>query len=88
MGDIPEENCELAESVRAVGGRALLVGGCVRDRLMGWAQTKDWDVEVYGVEPARLRELLDRLPGRVSVAGEAFTVYKIGARPRRFVAAS
>ncbi len=40
-------------------------------------EVKDWDVEVYGVEPARLRELLGRM-GRVNVVGEAFTVYKLG----------
>ncbi|MBK8146751.1 MAG: HD domain-containing protein [Acidobacteria bacterium] len=36
------------------------------------------DLEVYGVEPAKLREILDRF-GRVDAVGEAFTVYKIGA---------
>src|ERR1044072_7997969 len=41
-------------------------------------QTKDWDVEVYGVAPERLREILDRF-GSVNVVGEAFTVYKLGA---------
>jgi tRNA nucleotidyltransferase (CCA-adding enzyme) len=66
----------LARAVREEGGRALLVGGCVRDRLLG-RPVKDWDVEVYGVEPARLRRLLDRA-GRVNVVGEAFTVYKLG----------
>ena len=75
--DVPERVLRLAESVRAAGGRALLVGGCVRDVLMG-TQPKDWDVEVYGVEPARLRQLLDQL-GDVNVVGEAFTVYKLGA---------
>jgi tRNA nucleotidyltransferase (CCA-adding enzyme) len=73
---IPEKILRLARAVRDAGGRALMVGGCVRDRLMGRG-AKDWDVEVYGVEPARLRELLDRL-GRVNVVGEAFTVYKLG----------
>jgi len=75
--DVPERVLRLAESVRDAGGRALLVGGCVRDVLMG-KQPKDWDVEVYGVEPARLRQLLDQL-GDVNVVGEAFTVYKLGA---------
>jgi tRNA nucleotidyltransferase (CCA-adding enzyme) len=73
---ISEKVLELARAVKAAGGRALLVGGCVRDSLMGH-QPKDWDVEVYGVEPARLRGLLDKL-GRVDVVGEAFTVYKLG----------
>src|SRR6266849_9658941 len=75
--DVPERVLRLAESVRDAGGRALLVGGCVRDTLMG-KQPKDWDVEVYGVEPERLRQLLDQL-GDVNVVGEAFTVYKLGS---------
>ena len=73
---VPEKVIELAQAVRAEGGRALLVGGCVRDLLMG-GQPKDWDVEVYAVEPARLRELLEKF-GRVDAVGEAFTVYKVG----------
>lgn len=73
---IPEKIIKLVEHVRSAGGRALLVGGCVRDALMG-AQPKDWDVEVYGVEPKGLRELLESF-GRVDAVGEAFTVYKLG----------
>ena len=49
----------------------------MRDELMG-QQPKDWDLEVYGIPPARLRELLDQF-GSVNVVGEAFTVYKLGA---------
>ncbi|MEK7855272.1 MAG: HD domain-containing protein [Acidobacteriota bacterium] len=67
----------LADAIRLNGGRAMLVGGCVRDELMG-VEAKDWDLEVYGVEPNRLRELLDQF-GDVNVVGEAFTVYKIGS---------
>jgi tRNA nucleotidyltransferase (CCA-adding enzyme) len=73
---VPEKILRLARAVREAGGRALLVGGCVRDRLLG-CEVKDWDVEVYGVEPSALRELLGRF-GRVNVVGEAFTVYKLG----------
>lgn len=73
---IPDKALQLAQSVRKEGGRALLVGGCVRDSLMG-AHPKDWDIEVYGLEPARLRRLLEEL-GRVDAVGEAFTVYKVG----------
>ena len=53
---VPEKILRLARAVRDAGGRALLVGGCVRDRLMGRG-VKDWDVEVYGVEPSVLRAL-------------------------------
>ena len=48
----------LATMIREAGGRAMLVGGCVRDALMG-KEPKDWDLEVYGVEPERLRKLLE-----------------------------
>ncbi len=76
MFEIPDKVLKLAQTVRDAGGRALLVGGCVRDMLMG-VQAKDWDLEVYDLEPAKLRELLDRF-GSVNVVGEAFTVYKLG----------
>ena len=73
---IPQKVTALAQAIRHAGGRGLLVGGCVRDMLMG-TQPKDWDLEVYAVEPARLREILDSF-GPVNVVGEAFTVYKLG----------
>jgi tRNA nucleotidyltransferase (CCA-adding enzyme) len=66
----------LARAIHDAGGRALLVGGCVRDELMG-VQPKDWDLEVYNLDAARLREILDQF-GPVNVVGESFTVYKLG----------
>lgn len=72
----PEKVVALAKAVRDACGRALLVGGCVRDLLMGIEPT-DWDLEIYGVEPLKLRVLLDQF-GPVNVVGEAFTVYKLG----------
>lgn len=76
MSEIPEKVAKLAESVRSSGGRAMLVGGCVRDEIMRIGH-KDWDVEVYGIDPVKLREILDTV-GEVNVVGEAFAVYKIG----------
>lgn len=76
MSPIPEKVIAIATAVRELHGRALLVGGCVRDLLIG-LEPKDWDLEVYGVEPAKLRALLDGF-GPVNVVGEAFTVYKLG----------
>jgi tRNA nucleotidyltransferase (CCA-adding enzyme) len=66
---------ELAETIKTAGGRALLNGGCVRDELMN-IEPKDFDLEVYGIEPERLREILQSF-GSVNAVGEAFTVYKI-----------
>ncbi len=76
MKNLPEKITKLAEIIKAAGGRAMLVGGCVRDELMG-VEPKDWDVEVYGIEPQKLREILESF-GKVDAVGEAFTVYKIG----------
>ena len=39
---------EIAEIVREEGGRALLVGGCVRDEILG-LDPKDFDLECFGV---------------------------------------
>jgi tRNA nucleotidyltransferase (CCA-adding enzyme) len=73
----PQIILDLSIALREAGGRALLIGGCVRDGLMG-AEPKDWDLEVYGVAPERLREILDA-HGPVNAVGEAFTVYKLGS---------
>ena len=86
MPNLPAKIKGLASRVKESGGRAMLVGGCVRDELMG-VEPKDWDVEVYGVEAGKLRAVLEvfaaaRADGGVhaplNAVGEAFTVYKIG----------
>jgi tRNA nucleotidyltransferase (CCA-adding enzyme) len=75
----------IARRVRETGGRALIVGGWVRDRLLG-RRSKDVDLEVYGIPAARLRELLSAF-GSVNTVGESFTVYKVAgidvSLPRR-----
>jgi tRNA nucleotidyltransferase (CCA-adding enzyme) len=75
----------LAAAIRDEGGRALLVGGCVRDELLG-RRPKDFDLEVFGIPAAPLRAILERL-GRVDAVGESFAVYKIAgidvSLPRR-----
>ncbi|HET6671138.1 MAG TPA: HD domain-containing protein [Pyrinomonadaceae bacterium] len=75
MAQLPEKVINLAQAIRDAGGRALLVGGCMRDLLMG-VTPKDWDLEVYGLQPTKLRAVLDGF-GTVNVVGEAFSVYKL-----------
>jgi tRNA nucleotidyltransferase (CCA-adding enzyme) len=77
----------IAQAARREGGRALVVGGWVRDRLVG-RPNKDVDIEVYGIPAARLKDLLDGLDlGPVNTVGESFTVYKVAgvdvSLPRR-----
>ncbi len=75
----------IAELVRHHGGRALVVGGFVRDRLLG-RESKDLDIEVFGIAQEQLPIVLAQL-GRVEAVGQAFPVYKVGsidvALPRR-----
>ncbi len=75
----------IAERVHAEGGRALVVGGWVRDRLLQ-RESKDIDIEVFGITADRLRRLLEEI-GRVEAVGESFQVFKVGgldvALPRR-----
>ncbi len=72
---------QIARAVAARGGRALLVGGYVRDELLG-QHPKDADIEVYGLEAPQLREILQNL-GRVDCVGESFRVYKLVWHPKR-----
>jgi tRNA nucleotidyltransferase (CCA-adding enzyme) len=75
----------LAQAVHDRGGRALFVGGWVRDRLLN-RPCKDIDIEVFGLPAPALRELLEHF-GSVKTVGESFTVFKIGpidvSLPRR-----
>ena len=65
----------VARAVADAGGRALVVGGWVRDRLRG-RPSKDIDIEVFGIAQDRLPLLLAPL-GRVEPVGQSFPVYKL-----------
>ncbi len=73
--DLPPLAYELAQEVAAAGGRAYLVGGCVRDALMGRVP-KDLDFEIHQIEPRALDTMLHRL-GHVNAVGRSFGVYKL-----------
>jgi tRNA nucleotidyltransferase (CCA-adding enzyme) len=85
MTATPDLVRQIALAARERGGRALAVGGWVRDRLLG-RESKDVDVEVFGIPAAQLRSLVETF-GRVDVVGESFAVMKIGnidvSLPRR-----
>lgn len=65
----------IAKAVRSAGGRALVVGGYVRDRVFGLAP-KDLDVEVYGLQINELEKILATF-GDVHAVGKAFGVLKV-----------
>lgn len=65
----------LARDVKKQGGRALVVGGAVRDFYLN-VPTKDFDVEVYGLSAARVEKIV-RTFGRVSDVGRSFGILKV-----------
>ena len=85
LSGLPPRALEIARAVRDAGGRALVVGGWVRDQLRG-ETSKDVDLEVFGLPVDNVRTLLEAM-GRVEMVGESFQVFKIGdidvSLPRR-----
>lgn len=74
------EHCaHIAEKVRGAGGRALLVGGCVRDAILQ-LPSKDIDIEVFGLEAKRLEVLLGERYA-LNHVGKSFGVYKLKGFP-------
>lgn len=64
---------QIAERVAAAGGRTYFVGGFVRDQLLN-RENKDIDLEVHGISPQLLMEILDDL-GERTVMGASFGIF-------------
>jgi putative nucleotidyltransferase with HDIG domain len=73
--NIPQELQNIIDGLSSLGARPLLVGGCVRDHLMG-IEPKDYDVEVFNIYPEQLAHCL-RYFGRVDEVGKSFGVLKV-----------
>lgn len=65
----------VADSVRQSGGRALLVGGCVRDKILGHSP-KDFDIECFGLSAPELQRLLGS-KFDLDLVGASFGVIKL-----------
>ena len=84
---MPDEVKLVAELVKKAGGRALLVGGCVRDELLGLSP-KDFDIECFGISGDDLQRVL-RERFELDLVGISFGVIKLHhfdidvAMPRR-----
>ena len=80
LGVLPPESLtavvDIAALVAAAGGRALMVGGSVRDLLLGVREVKDVDLEVFGIAPQALQEIIGaKYP--FDACGLSFGVLKI-----------
>lgn len=66
----------IAQAVREAGGVALLIGGAVRDEILG-ISPKDHDLEVYGLSLEDLHVVLSAF-GEIDAVGRSFGIFKIG----------
>ena len=66
---------DIALRAKELGGRAMLVGGCVRDGLLG-IPSADIDCEVYGLAPDALRALAAQF-GDVDDSGEKYGIFTL-----------
>ncbi len=73
--NLPLAIMDVCRAVANAGGRAWIVGGVVRDGLMG-VESKDHDIEVHGLEIRTLRPLLEKI-GTVNAIGKSFGVFKL-----------
>jgi tRNA nucleotidyltransferase (CCA-adding enzyme) len=86
--DVPDEVLKVCKEIYGLGGRALLVGGSVRDAVISkefpemGLTPKDFDIEVSGMSPEQLLLILEKSFGseNVDVWGKAFEVIKVKIR--------
>ncbi len=65
----------ISKAISQQGGRAIIVGGSVRDHFLGIC-AKDFDIEVYGLARLEVLEEILRSYGRVELVGKSFGVLK------------
>ena len=66
---------QIALRAKAMGGRAMLGGGCVRDALLG-RESADIDCEVYGLAPEQRHALAAQF-GTVDESGARYGIFTL-----------
>ncbi|MBM74337.1 MAG: hypothetical protein CMK59_02955 [Proteobacteria bacterium] len=69
---VPASLVLLAEKTAVLGGRLYLVGGAVRDHLLG-IKPKDWDLELHGIPPEKVQLICKT----ASPVGKSYGVWKV-----------
>lgn len=75
---IKEKTMDVIRSIREAGGTPYIVGGFVRDLVMG-ENPKDLDIEVYGLSIDKLKEVLSK-HAEVNAVGVSFGILKVDMR--------
>lgn len=76
--ELPKRLLKIAGEIREAGGRAYLVGGWVRDAMLG-GNCRDYDIEVYDMEQDDLIAILSKF-GRCNLVGKAFGVIHLSMK--------
>lgn len=76
--ELPKRLLKIAGEIREAGGRAYLVGGWVRDAMLG-GNCRDYDIEVYDMEQDALIAILSKF-GRCNLVGKAFGVIHLSMK--------
>jgi tRNA nucleotidyltransferase (CCA-adding enzyme) len=71
------------EEIKKLGGRPILVGGVVRDELLG-VESKDIDVEVFGIELSKLANVLSKFGMVKEDCGRRFPVLLLSTKDENF----
>jgi tRNA nucleotidyltransferase/poly(A) polymerase len=74
---VPEGVQNLLEDINSNGFSPLLVGGTVRDAMIGGTAPKDFDIEVYGTDIDTLASTLRKSGYNVDEVGKSFGVLKV-----------
>jgi len=72
---LKEKALKICQRIKQAGGKAYLVGGSVRDSLLGLA-IQDIDLEVFDLEPEKLKRVLEE-NFSVDLVGRSFSVFKL-----------
>ena len=73
----------IAQRLSEHNAKMILVGGCVRDHLLG-REPKDYDIEVYGLSSLEELEAILEPFGRVMQVGKSFGVVKLVVEGREY----
>jgi len=77
--EVPEGVAACGRALGQAGGRVFVVGGAVRDAMLGRA-VKDYDLEVFGLPAEAVSSALGAI-ARVEPAGDSFPVFKVAGLP-------
>ena len=73
----PQELYEIASILSKLNGHCILVGGAVRDHCMGEKISKDFDVEIFGMDQKVLESVLRKF-GKIFQWAGFFIGFKLG----------